>query len=82
MWLNKALRKQEVRFSCGPVDDALSSGRKRADFNHGGVIRRYMHHDLLVIHNLLAVFVDELLLRRGTMEACGDQYLYVRIRLR
>src|SRR5271157_1126875 len=37
MWLNKAFRKQEVRFGCGPVDDALSPGRKRADFNHGGV---------------------------------------------
>jgi len=58
MWLNKAFRKQEIRFGCGAVDDAFSSGRKRADFNHGGVICRDMHHDLFVIHNLLAVLVD------------------------
>ena len=58
MWLNEALRKQQVRFGSNPVNNALSSGWKRADLDHGSVVCGDMHDDLFVVHNLLAVFVD------------------------
>ena len=58
MWLNETLRKQQVRFGCNPINNALSSGWKRADFDHGGVVCRDMHDDLFVVDNVLPVFAD------------------------
>src|SRR5208282_4591156 len=75
MRLDEALRKQQVRLHCDPVDDALASGRKRADLDHSGVVRRDVHHDVLSIHNLLPVFVDQFLACGGTMKAVATRIL-------
>ena len=58
MRLNKALRNQQVGLGCDPVDDALSPGWKRADFDHSRIVRRDVHDNLLVLDDLLPVFVD------------------------
>lgn len=62
--------------------DALAAGWKRADLLHGRVINGDVHNNLLLVHNLLPVFVNQLLMRRRAMKTGRHQNLDVRIRLR
>ena len=80
--LNEALRKDQVRLGCGSIDNALAPGGKGADFDHCGIVSGDMHDNLFVLDDLLPVFVYQLLARGGAMKACGDQNLYICIRLR
>ena len=61
--LNKALGKQQIAIGGNLVDDALATRRQGADLFHHAVVSRDVHNDFLVGNDLLAVLVDELLVR-------------------
>lgn len=63
MGFNKALCNQQVCIYRDSVDDALAAGWKCADLCHGCVVGGNMHDDLLMVHNLLSVFVNQFLVR-------------------
>ena len=71
--LNKALGKQQIAIGSNLVDDALAARRQGADLFHHAVIGRDVHNDFLVGNDLLAVLVDELLVRRRTMHTRSNQ---------
>ena len=71
--LNKALGKQQIAIGGNLVDDALATRRQGANLFHHAVVGRDMHDDLLVSDDLLAVLVNEFLVRRGAMHAGRDQ---------
>ena len=78
--LNKALGKQQIAIGSNLVDDALAARRQGADLFHHAVIGRDVHNDFLVGNDLLAVLVDELLVRRRTMHTCSNQNANARLR--
>ena len=71
--LNKALGKQQIAIGGNLVDDALAARRQGADLFHHAVVSRDVHNDFLVGNNLLAVLVDEFLVRRRTMHTRSNQ---------
>ena len=71
--LNKALGKQQIAIGGNLVDDALTTRRQGANLFHHAVVGRDMHDDFLVGDDLLAILVDELLMRRGTVHAGRNQ---------
>ena len=71
--LNKALGKQQIAIGSNLVDDALAARRQGADLFHHAAIGRDVHNDFLVGNDLLAVLVDELLVRRRTMHTRSNQ---------
>ena len=71
--LNKALGKQQIAIGGNLVDDALATRRQGADLFHHAVVSRDVHNDFLVGNDLLAILVDEFLVRRRTMHACSNQ---------
>ena len=71
--LNKALGKQQITIGGNLVDDALAARRQGADLFHHAVVSRDVHNDFLVGNDLLAVLVDELLVRRRTMHTRSNQ---------
>ena len=73
MRLNKALGKQQIAIGSNLVDDALAARRQGADLFHHAVIGRDVHNDFLVGNDLLAVLVDEFLMRRRTMHTRSNQ---------
>ena len=73
MRLNKALGKQQIAIGGNLVDDALATRRQGADLFHHAVVSRDVHNDFLVGNDLLAIFVDEFLVRRRTVHTRSDQ---------
>ena len=71
--LNKALGKQQIAIGGNLVDDALATRRQGANLFHHAVVSRDVHNDFLVGNDLLAVLVDELLVRRRTMHTRSNQ---------
>ena len=71
--LDKALGKQQIAIGSDLVDDALAARRQGADLLHHAVVSRDVHDDLLVGDNLLAILVDELLMRRRTVHTSRNQ---------
>ena len=71
--LDKALGEQQIAIGGNFVDDALATRRQGADLFHHAVISRDVHDDLLVGNDLLAILVDELLVRRRTMHTRRNQ---------
>ena len=71
--LNKALGKQQIAIGSNLVDDALAARRQGADLFHHAVIGRDVHNDFLVGNNLLAILVDEFLVRRRTVHTRSNQ---------
>ena len=65
--LNEALGKQQIAIGGNLVDNALAARGQSADLLHHAVVSRDVHNDFLVGNDLLAVLVDELLVRRRTM---------------
>ena len=80
MRLNEALGKQQIAIGSNLVDDALATRRQGADLFHHAVISRDVHNDFLVGNDLLAVLVDELLVRRRTMHTRSNQNANARLR--
>ena len=78
--LNKALGKQQIAIDGNLVDDALATRRQGADLFHHAVVSRDVHNDFLVGNDLLAVLVDELLVRRRTMHTRSNQNANARLR--
>ena len=78
--LNKALGKQQIAIDGNLVDDALAARRQGADLFHHAVVSRDVHNDFLVGNDLLAVLVDELLVRRRTMHTRSNQNANARLR--
>ena len=78
--LNKALGKQQIAIGRNLVDDALATRRQGADLFHHAVVSRDVHNDFLVGNDLLAVLVDELLVRRRTMHTRSNQNANARLR--
>ena len=71
--LNKALGKQQIAIGRNLVDDALAARRQGADLFHHAVVSRDVHNDFLVGNDLLAVLVDEFLVRRRTVHTRSNQ---------
>ena len=71
--LNKALGKQQVTIGGNLVDDALATRRQGANLFHHAVVSRDVHNDFLVGNNLLAILVDEFLVRRRTVHTRSNQ---------
>ena len=82
MRLDEALRKQQVGIGRDLVDDALTAGGQRADLLHHAVVGGDVHDDLLVGNDVLAVLVDELLVRGGTVHARGHEDAHACLRRR
>ena len=78
--LNKALGKQQIAIGSNLVDDALATRRQGTDLFHHAVVSRNVHNDFLVGNDLLAVLVDELLVRRRTMHTRSNQNANARFR--
>ena len=73
MRLNEALGKQQIAIGGNLVDDALATRRQGADLFHHAVVSRDVHDDFLVGNDLLAILVDELLVRRRTVHTRSNQ---------
>ena len=71
--LNKALGKQQIAIGRNLVDDALATRRQGADLFHHAVVGRDMHNDFLVGNDVLAILIDELLVRRRTVHTRSNQ---------
>ena len=71
--LNEALGKQQIAIGGNLVDDALATRRQGADLFHHAVISRDVHNDFLVGNDLLAILIDELLVRRRTVHTRSNQ---------
>ena len=71
--LNKALGKQQIAIGGNLVDDALATRRQGTNLFHHAVVSRDVHNDFLVSNDLLAILVDELLVRRRTMHTRSNQ---------
>ena len=73
MRLNEALGKQQIAIGGNLVDDALATRRQGTDLFHHAVVSRDVHNDFLVGNNLLAILVDEFLVRRRTVHTRSNQ---------
>ena len=82
MRFDEALRQEKICLLRNAVDDAFSAGRERPDPDLIGISSRYMHHDLLPVHDLLAILIDEFLMRRRSVEPGRHKDLYIGIGLR
>ena len=71
--LNEALGKKQVAIGSDLVDDALATRRQGADLLHHAVVGCDMHNDFLVGNDVLAILVDELLVRRRTVHTRSNQ---------
>ncbi|MPM41385.1 hypothetical protein SDC9_88040 [bioreactor metagenome] len=79
--LDKAFRYEQISLHSNPVNYQRRAGGKNAHLNVAGCVAAVMNDDFFIIHDFLAHFGNELLLRSRSMKSGSYQQCNVDIRI-